>query len=352
MEKIALILLFLITSPLFSMNLYFYNGSIDYGTEGQFNPGSVYINGGFDILRNGFVPRQIQKIRFRNGFDLLNESLSNPHQVIKDFNDSSTMNFFEYQVFPKTFKGKKGAWFPNYQSHLIGEGMVSRKLAEWYDFHHYPYPYTLGVLTTFAFQYTNEMMELSPFKKPSMDPIADIYLFNTAGYILFALDPVAEFFGKTLNLNCWYPQPVLSPIDGTLSNAGEEFIMKYRPPKCKRFQIFYSWGIDGTAGLTYNGANQSNYSVGFGQKAFRLKQSLVNYNIIYPELEPHFIFFYDKNESLLFSCSQTGIKKTNIIVNIYPGLLHKKMGLYSSYNDFSKFEFGVTWQNIPLGLQF
>lgn len=347
-----LMLMFCVISPLTAMKRYFYKNIAQSGSEAQFNPLYTYVNGGFDILRNGFVPRKIQKIQFRNGFDLLNESLTHPHQTIEDFNEHNDISFFEYQIFPRRFSKEKGAWVPNYQSHLIGEGMISRKLAEWYDLHGYSYPYLMGIATTMAFQYTNEMLEMSPYKDISSDPVADIYIFNTAGYALFSLDPVANFFGNTLNLNCWFPQPVISPLDGTISNAGEQFIMKYRPPFSEKWQLFYSWGIDGTLGLTRNMSEGFNYSVGIGQKAFRLKQPFNNNTIVYPELEPHFVFFCDQNESLLLSFSQTGVKQINTTLNIYPGLVHSKLGLYLSYNDFTKFEAGITLLNFPVGLQY
>ncbi len=331
---------------------YFYKGNPGYGSEGQFNPGSVYVNGSLDILRNGWAPRKIQDIEFANSFKLLNKSLSNYSETIERYNSRREADFFRDQFLPKEWTSKKGAWFPNYQSHMIGEGMLSRKLAEWYDVHDYPFAYGLGVITTFAFQYTNEIMELAPFENTSIDPIADIYYFNTAGYLLFSIDPVARFFSETVKLNSWNPQPVISPIDGLISNAGEQYILKTNISSTGRFQGFYSWGIDGSAGFTYNGEKGRNYSLGFGQKAFRLKQSLVNDMIVYPELEPHFVFFYDRNESLMLSFSQTGIEKANLVLNIYPGLINDKLGLYVSYNDFSKLEAGITCLHIPMGLQY
>lgn len=353
-QPIALIYLILVLIPLNlnSMEHYFYNKTIKYGTEAQFNPIHISINGTFDILRNGWVPRKVQDIDFNNGFDLLNESLTNYSEIIDKYNSYSEDNFYQDQFFPVNLNEKRGAWFPNYQSHLLGEGMVSRKLAEWYDANNYPFPYALGIATTFAFQYGNEVLELSPFKNTSVDPIADIYYFNTAGYILFAIDPVARFFSETVKMNCWYPQPMLSPLDGTLSNAGEQYIIKSPLPKTDQLKAFYSWGIDGTFGLSYQAKNDKTYSLGIGKKAFRLKQSLVNNNIIYPELEPHFAFFIDKNESLLFSLSQTGIKKVNLIMNIYPGFINDKVGIYGAYNDFTQLELGFSYIGLPIGLQF
>lgn len=346
-----LIILITITN-LGAFEHYFYKEEIKYGSEAQFNPGFMYVNGSCDILRNGWAPRKIQDIRFKNGFKLLNKSLSHSSETIDIYNNRQNADFFRDQFLPKEWTSKKGAWFPNYQSHLIGEGMLSRKLAEWYDARNYPFAYGLGIMSTFAFQYTNEIMELAPFTNTSIDPVADIYYFNTAGYALFAIDPVARFFSETVKINSWLPQPVISPIDGTISNAGEQYILKTNFSGTKNIQGFYSWGIDGSAGISYKGKKDNNYSFGFGQKAFRLKQSLVNDMIVYPELEPHFVFFYDKNESLLLSFSQTGLKKVNSIINIYPGLLNDKLGLYASYNDFTKFEIGISCINLPIGLQY
>lgn len=342
--------MFLSISDILPLEHFFYK-RVPYGSEAQFGPATLFFNGAFDFLRNGNVPRKIQDIRFHNGLKQLNKSLEHPINTAYTFQEDTNISFWVHQCFPKSLDKKSAAWIPNFQSHLLGEGMLTRKVAEWYDSHRYPYPYFMGIATAAFFQYTNEVIEISPYNKASIDPIADIYLFNTAGYLLFAINPVSRFFSEKIKTNCWLPQAVISP-DGSISNAGELYVMKFNLPFTSKYQGLYCWGNDGILGISYKGENQKNYSFGFGQKASKLMAENNLQTQITPNMEPFFAFFLDKNESLLLSINQTGYNKVNSTLNIYPGFLNSKLGLYTSYKKTSHLEIGITYIHSPIGLQY
>lgn len=52
---ILLMLIVVINASGNDYEYYFYNPDIDYGSESIFNPISLFINGSFDILRNGLT---------------------------------------------------------------------------------------------------------------------------------------------------------------------------------------------------------------------------------------------------------------------------------------------------------
>jgi hypothetical protein len=331
---------------------YFYKPALDFGSEAMFNPVSVMINGSFDILRNGYGSRDIRLIEFNNGFRNVNRLLWHADEIIAEYNRVPGHNFWVDQVFPLGHELNAMGWWPNYKLHLIGEGMVCRKLSEWYDYHKVPWPYFWAIVNTAAFQYLNEVVENGPIRYNSVDPIADLLIFNPLGWALFAIDPVAKFFSHTLNLDFWQPQPVFNPANGVLTNAGEQFIGRINVPGLKKYQVFYSFGIDGVGGVTYKGTNGNNYSMGAGMRANRLKESILSgQRIVYPELEPHFAFFMDRSGSLVLSITQTSVKEINLIINCYPGLaFNRNWGLYFAVNTYLGPHLGITYINSPIGL--
>lgn len=149
-------MLFILTQLQAFSKHYFYNSTQKIGSETFFNPATVYINSGFDYLRNG----RIVGNPFKNkAFTLLNDNLINFPETISNYNNNSDFNFWEKEIFPLVWEKKHASWLPNYKSHLIGEGLLCRKMAEWYDSKGFSYPYLYGVISTFAFQYTNEWIE-------------------------------------------------------------------------------------------------------------------------------------------------------------------------------------------------
>lgn len=331
---------------------YFYHPDIDYGSNASFSPFSAFFNGGFDILRNTYDTRVITKINFGIGIRNINNNLYHAGRIVRDYNRLDGHDFLKEQILPHDIGINRSPWVPNYQSHLIGEGMVCRQLGEWYASRNVPMPYLWAVLNTCAFQYTNEAIEMSWSKGESVDPIADLLIFNPAGWILFYFDPVARFFGQTLHMANWSLQPSYNPYNSIVANAGEQFIIKIDIPKIKKVQIFYGWGIDGTVGLSYKSNSGLNYSTGYGLKARRLKASIEQkQSVVYPELEPNFVFYVDRRESLLLSVNQTGIHEIHTIINIYPGyVLPKHFGVYIGLNTYLGVHFGVTYSILPFGL--
>lgn len=132
---------------------YFYNPDQEYGSELRFSPFTLWVNGSFDILRNGGHYKDIFK--------------------------------------------------PNFGLHLIGNGMQFVKLSEWYDYHQYSYPKLLSFATTTTYHLFNEIFENGSFKGTNVDPISDILIFNPLGMLLFSTSAFKEFFFEKLPLLDW-----------------------------------------------------------------------------------------------------------------------------------------------------
>jgi len=331
---------------------YFYKPENDFGSDMQFNPVSAFVNGTYDILRNTSNKKNIFKINYYKGANNVLYNISHAQSVLEKLEYRSQFDFWRYEVFPENLNKKSGNWIPNYQTHLIGEGMIYRKLSEWYDYHGYQYPYLCGMLTTAAFQFANEVVEDNGYNYYPNDPIADLLIFNPSGYLLFSIDPVADFFSSKAHLFSWAGQPLINPANGSMTNVGNSYAVKIDIPKLDKVQLFYSWSIFGLTGLSYKAADSLNYSFGSGIKARMLNNIFIGSRIMLgAETVPFFGFFIDRNESMLISLTQTGIKEPDFALNLYPGIVKgNNLGLYIAYSEKYSIHLGVNYSASPLGL--
>ncbi len=337
-----------------------YHPENDFGSDAMFTPLQAFVNGSCDFLRDGYGTRSLLDRHYLNGMKNVNRVLASPLEVIRAYNRHEGKNFITDQVFPLRFGLSDMPWIPNYQSHLIGEGLVCRESAEWYDARDYRFPYTFAIITTLLFQYANEVTENGDFTGDTVDPIADMYIFNPLGYLLFYSDAVSEYFGTTLHYSRWDSQPVMSPTNLAIANAGRNFVIKHNVPRSDRWHFFYAFNVHGTLGMSYENAEKESYSFGAGVAAKRLKRMILKdvggdlrpvSDIVPSSVMPNFAFFYDRNGSLLLSVSQVGIDGLHTIMNLYPGAAWDwPIGTYLSYNHDFGLHVGISFQVLPVGL--
>ena len=182
-----------------------------------------------------------------------------------------------------------------------------------------------------------------------VDPIADIYVFNVAGVLLFSSDRVSRFFGEKLHLRDWSFQPLYDPSRGTLENNGQNYMMRLRLGRTTRWSLFYHWGNSGELGLSRDLGGGHTFSWGAGFVAKNLADvdgisETVN-------LATTFGLFYDRDTSLMASVLYAKQKDNRWRVNLYPGLL--KVGPFRPGLTFistrdKDFLVGVTFGSLPL----
>ncbi len=351
--SVLLITLVIVNLHSQNSNYYFYHPEYQYGSELYYNPLSMVINGSFDILRNGGHDKNIFNLEYEAGFDGVLTNILNPIENIEKY---GWKRFISQQVFPISSNQEKAQvqYVPNYTHHIIGEGMLYVRTAEWYDYHKIPYPYFFSILTNTLYQFVNEAIENRGFMGTDVDPIADLLIFNPLGILLFSFDATKKFFSQTVQLSDWSLQPIINPATGKLENGGEQFAIKYGLPFAAKYSAFVYWGIYGLFGLSYSNDQVHNYSFGVGTVVNKLKENIINDSRwMSPELDGAIGFFYDKNHSLMTSIIVTGPRLYNIRINVYPGYFkvgYFSPGFYLGAGEWDKFLFGVTLAHLPVGL--
>ena len=301
---------------------YFYKGR-DFGSEAMFNPVFVILNGGFDMIQVD-RSRDIWSLPIYAGGKNVVKNLADPFGAINRYGWG---NFMKDQVIPIGLSKKDGQWWPNYTLHLIGGGMEYTALTEWYEYYRYPAPRWCAAGTLAVYHMVNEATENGVYQGDNVDPIADIYLFDIGGAILFSFDNVNRFFSKTMNLADWSLQPSLSVNDRHLHNNGEFFSIKWKLPFSERWHVFYYFGTNGVGGLSYKWEDGSALSVGVGMAASKLIMLNRATNKQTLDLVWNIGIFYDLDNSLMTSLSIT--RKTDYMVNlnVYPGVF--RIGKFS-----------------------
>lgn len=358
LKILFLVLSFFYISDILSSNeYYYYNPNIDKGSEAFFNPASMWLNGGFDILRNGAHDKRLTNQYYRTGFKYVMKSLSQPIATIKDIGWSK---FFE-QEFPN-FKLKRENlnFMPNFPIHTIGEGMRYVKVSEWYHYHNYPYPKTLGLITSITYQLMNETLEQGDLEQRRVDPVADVHFYNNLGFILFSLDSVNRFFSETFVINDWGLQPMYNPTNDFVENAGEQYMGKLHIKN--DYSLFCYWGMDFLIGTSKEIGDGYSVSIGIGQVANRIETIIVNdvFTPVASTIDFAFGIFYDYRNSLLANAHLSFNKNFfRLKSNIYPGLWEigrVKPGLFTQLTvrdkEVMEFMLGFSIDKLPFGLVF
>ncbi|MEP6762939.1 MAG: hypothetical protein ABJB66_01450 [Gemmatimonadaceae bacterium] len=290
--------------------------SRDYGTERQFNPLTEIVNEGFDLLRGDDADRRVFQSPYSAAATNLRISLFNPGKTWRMYGGT---RLSQHELFPLSLrKGGGGEWIPNYQFHLIGSGMVSARMAEWFSARGIPHPVLMSAVTMTAAHFLNEMTE-RPVKF-SEDAITDLLIFDPAGLLLFRLDAVQKFFSGPAQLTNWPLQPSLAFPGKTLENVGQEFVIRFKVPSTENWKFLYIFGVSTLGGLSRNIGQGRSISFGLGANAEVLILNIET-DARTIEFTPMAGVFYDKEGSLLMSLVGRKGTDNNLSLNVYPGVV-------------------------------
>ncbi len=330
---------------------YFYKG-LSYGSEATFNPIAVLLNGGFDEVQAYGVSNSLTDIPWSNANQNLWNNLRSPFSHIRTY---GWEEFIRNEILPVSLDRFHMQYFPNYTLHLLGGGMVSRKMTEWYGYHGYPSPALLSAVTSMSYHYINELIETKDFSKSNIDPIADLYIFDPLGILLFSFDGVAEFFAGELSFNDWSSQPAVSFAPFAVRNVSQSFVMKYPLTESKSMSVFYHFGAFGIAGLSFKTSGDESVSLGAGLTSKSVFTYDINDEMIAQTIHVGGMagVYFDRNNSLMASLVVADNFNERVRFNVFPGLisfLDFSPGFFVSAGGRSLFTVGMTFQSAPFGL--
>ena len=291
----------------------FYTGK-EYGSESVFNPLTHVLNEGFDVLSSSHADRRIlikpYDIDARNVFN----SLLHAPDALRIYGWD---NVLKAEILPTSFTRTRtsGKWVSNYQLHMFGSGMVSHRMTDWYDVHGFSHPALLGQATTMAGHLLNEMTENAGQKTLNEDPVVDIMLFDVAGFVLWHQHWMQRLFTQQYQFTNWPGQPSYDPVNRTLENAGQYFVLRGPLPWVKTWDFFYLFGMSGNVGVSKTIGGGRALSLGLGYDGIAAD------SIHGQQILPKAALYFDRNGSLMWSVNYANHTGANLLtINAYPGV--------------------------------
>ncbi len=323
-----------------------------YGSESVYNPATLILNGGGDILQTYQSPNRIDELPWELGSASVWRSITSPTYEINRYGWG---RFLSQEVFPTSLDIEKSQYIPNYFLHTIGGGMEFRKISEWYEYHSYPIPRVFGAVTVMSFHFINEMIENGNGIHPNTDCIADLLIFDPLGIILFGFDGVSEFFSSELSLNDWSSQTGFSLNPFSVRDCGQAFVMKYPLTKAARTSLFFHFGKFALLGLSFKTNNEESISIGLGGTTTGVY--IVDDNNEIPTRSTLVGFmggiYFDRNNSLLAALTVTDTFIERYKLSIYPGSLFVSgfsPGVFIALEEHGTVGVGVSFPVLPIAL--
>ena len=309
---LAVLLAGCVTAPAGQRRFY---ASRPYGTEQQFNPLTQIVNEGFDLLRSNDADRHIGRFPYGEVTRNLRSTFLNLGPAAKNYGWSRLVR---NELLPLTLKsGGGGQWVPNYQFHLIGSGMVSARMTEWFEQHGASHPVAWSAVTMTASHVLNEISERAGPR--SVDAATDLLIFDTAGFLLFRSDRVQRWFSEKVQLTNWPLQPSFALPSQTLENVGQQYTLRFRLPSTTRWRGMYQFGVSTLFGVSRDLGDARSLSIGLGADAVEtpVVDSATDTRTV--TLKPNAGVFFDRDGSLLASLLARDGYETIATLNVYPG---------------------------------
>jgi hypothetical protein len=335
---------------------YFYHGLP--GSDAYAGPFDVLLNKGFNFAQAENRTRAI----FEADYSLSHvwNSIAHPFESIRN-QPGSFGEWVEKEILPvQAFNWIKSGfrwdevenmtWYPNYMGHFIEGGITSRRLAEKFRAQGVPYASTLAGLTTMATAMVNEAYTHQEIDQGTGGTVADLYIFDLGGVLVFTLDPVADFFANKLHANVWPSQASLTVPSWHIANNANNLVFKFPLPFTDRFSIFWRTAIGSHLGLTTHLANDYDLSFGFGADASRQNLDPVTGKESV-DIRLSSSLYLDRGGSVLASIHWSEVDHRLLAVNVYPGVFSRDFGAWINVDQDLSFQFGAS-HRLALGLGF
>lgn len=318
---------------------YFYRG-LDYGSEAYMGPLDVLLNKGLALAQTEVVDRRV--FQFPYGFEAVNHALTHPQEAIE--RGGGWWDFLRKEIFPLTYHPDDVKWYTNYTGHLIEGGIHWRRLTEWYRRRGVPWPGLVAGITTTGAAYLNELYEHPEPQIAGAGTIADLYVFDLAGILLFSSDGVSRFFAEKLHANVWPGQAAITLPGGELQNNAGYLTFKFPWGVVPRSSVFFWTGIGAGLGLTFHRPGDLDISVAVGNDARAMRvDSVTGEESAILTLSGG--VFVDRKGSLLASAHVSDVPHRLVKLNVYPGVLGgigREIGLWVVVTRDLELRFGFT----------
>jgi hypothetical protein len=289
-----------------------------YGSESQFNPLSLIVNGGYDQMRTG-EHRDVFDLPYGSAFHTVWYTVTHPEPVIRHYGYS---NWLTHEVFPLSLKRSGGGqWYPNYHLHLLAGGMTYARTVEWYAQHGETHPRLAAGLTVYAWHVLTEMVENNGICCEDEDGLTDLLIFDSGSILLWNQGWMRRAFSGRVEFTDWPGQPTISRPSNRLENAYMMAMLRVPLPRTAEWKLMttmgnaFLFGVSGRVGrdlwLSASGGFDPADNPVIDTKTGAKTATLL----------PNAGLFLDRDGSLLVSFITKGGSSNGPTLNVYPGVL-------------------------------
>ncbi len=334
---------------------YFYTGLP--GSDYYVGPIDVWLNKGYNFSQAENRSRAIFETDY--SWTHVWNSLAHPVESIE--NTGGWREFFEVQILPiqawnwikSGFRWEEVdnmTWFPNYMGHFVEGGITSRRLAEKFRAQGVPYASVLAGVTTMATAIVNEAYTHKEIEQGTGGTVADIYVFDLTGVLVFSFDPVARFFAETLNAQIWPGQASITAPNFELANNANNLVFKFGLPFTDKASVFWRTAIGSHLGVSAHLRDGYDLSVGVGADASRQNLDPVTGKETV-DIRMSASAYLDRGGSVLAAFHWSEVDHRLFAVNVYPGFFHPDFGAWINIDQNGAFQFGLSHRRaLGLGL--
>lgn len=338
---------------------YYYYDPDGVGAHAFYNPQNFVVQGGLGALYN----ERVDQFAWADGVKIVNRSLVQPGKAIDQYGWG---NFFYREFVPHLGPGQN--YVPNWLWHLMGGGLRTKLLEEYYAHRGVKQARLLSWLTMYSYHYLNEVVQAARFKKNSkytIDPLADMYFFDWVGGLLFRFDAVNRFMSRTLHMREWSYQAQYNPFTRRLFNNGQLYWLRARiagpvslslltGEQISSLNLTFEWG-DGRQ-LSAGAGPQAKGFIAQKSGATDVEEIIFNYGVYYSiDDNPFVTFTFEPKTRHIRTLDGRHYQFTGkAMLNFYPALVElfdQPVGLTLAYHQdavFAGFSVGL----LPASLVF
>lgn len=242
-------------------------------------------------------------------------------------------------------------WYPNYMGHLIEGGITSRRLAEKLRAQGVPAPTLVAGAITMTAAAINEAYTHPDFEEGTGGTVADLYVFDLGGVLLFSLDGVARFFAETLHAQIWTGQASLTLVPGVqLANNSNNLVFKIPLGFTDDVSLFLRTAVGSHIGATIHLGGGHDLSFGIGADTSRQRNDpLTGRETV--DIRPSASLWLDRDGSVLASVYWSTVDRRSLAINVYPDVAMPGFGAWLAVTRNYALEFGLSHRSaLGLGL--
>lgn len=218
-------------------------------------PATYVVNGTFDVIQN---PYWFKQDNYSDKMTEVWSRVKNPDYSIRK--DGGYRKLIEDEFFSSRV-------LPNIGLHMLGGAYDTLWLKEYFTHYNVPLPSLWAFALTYLAHFGNEALETTSGEISSHDHIADIYVFDVAGFLLAHNPTVMNYLVDDMGMKAWHFIPMYDVDGDDVFNAGLNYIFR---PKALAFgggdkiRPLYYLGMQTMLGSSYDYKENKTVSVAMG----------------------------------------------------------------------------------------